>query len=202
MGIERKNYKDITLKTGLFFGSFNPIHIGHLIMAQYFIEFTDIQQIWFIVSPHNPLKQKKTLADDHHRLNMVKAAIEDNLNFRASDIEFKMPQPSYTINTLTYLKEKYPEKKFVLLMGGDNLESLPKWKNYEMIVAEHDIYVYQRLGTKPFNQTEFPRIKCFEVPLLDISSSFIRKSLKEGKDMKYFLNEKVYSYIKEMFLYE
>jgi len=199
---EKKSPKEIITKTGLFFGSFNPIHIGHLIIAQYFIEFTDVQQVWFVVSPHNPLKKKETLLADHHRLNMVKIAIEDNPEFRASDIEFKMPQPSYTINTLTYLKEKYPEKDFVLIMGGDNLETIHKWKNYEQILENYSIYIYDRPDTDVSVFKNHENIKFFDAPLMKISSSFIRKALKDKKDVRYFLHEKVYYYIKDMMLYK
>ena len=196
-GIKKENQK-----TGLFFGSFNPIHIGHLIIAQYFTEFTDLQQLWFVISPQNPLKKKETLLASHHRLNMVKLAIEDNPCFRASDIEFNLPQPSYTINTLTYLSEKYPRKEFVLIMGSDNLETLHKWKNYERILSQYQIYVYRR---PLFTQNPFIKqanIKLFDAPLMQISSSFIRSALKENKNMKYLLHEKVMDYIDDMLLYK
>lgn len=194
--------KKIITKTGLFFGSFNPIHIGHLIIAQYFIEFSDLQQVWFVVSPHNPLKKKETLLADHHRLNMVKIAIDDNPALRVSDIEFNLPQPSYTINTLTYLKEKYPEKEFVLLMGGDNLESIHKWKNYEQILEYYCVYVYDRpeSNIQPFKNSN--NIKIFDAPLMKISSSYIRQALKEKKSIKYLLPYKVYDYIEDMMLYK
>ena len=198
---EKKSNKEIVTKTGLFFGSFNPIHIGHLIIAQYFIEFTDVQQIWFVVSPHNPLKKKETLLADHQRLNMVKIAIEDNHAFRACDIEFKLPQPSYTINTLTYLKEKYPEKNFILLMGGDNLETIHKWKNYEQLLENYQIYIYDRPDADLSAFKNHKNIKLFDAPLMKISSSFIRKALKDKKDVKYFLHPKVYDYINDMLLY-
>jgi len=195
------NSKDILSKTALFFGSFNPIHTGHLIIAQFFSEYTDINQVWFVVTPHNPLKAKATLAADHHRLNMVKAAIEDSPKFRACDIEFGLPQPSYTIKTLTYLKEKYPAKEFVLLMGGDNLLNLHKWKNYEQIVTDYDIYVYKRQKESENRYANNKRIHYFDVPLLDISSSFIRDAVKNGKDMGHFVPVSVMKYIREMFLY-
>lgn len=200
--MKKKEAKEIITHTGLFFGSFNPIHTGHLIMAQYFVEYTDLQQLWFVVTPHNPLKQKDTLLDNHHRLNMVKAAIENHHHFRASDIEFGMPQPSYTINTLAYLKEKYPEKKFTLIMGGDNLTTLKKWKNYEEIISNYSIYVYKRPGHVKTNIQAYKQIKIFDVPQMEISSSFIRQGLKTGKDMSFFLPDKVYKYIKEMALYD
>jgi nicotinate-nucleotide adenylyltransferase len=124
-------------KVGLFFGSFNPIHIGHLIIAEYMLEFTDLNELWFVVSPHNPLKEKKTLLADNHRLALVRIAIEDNPKFKVSDIEFKMPQPSYTSKTLAYLSDKYPNKEFVLLIGSDNLQTFHKWKNYEQIIKNY-----------------------------------------------------------------
>ena len=196
-----KRNQKINIKTGLFFGSFNPIHIGHLIIAQYFTEFTDLNQVWFVVSPHNPLKKKITLCADHHRLNMVKLAIDDNPKLRASDIEFNLPQPSYTINTLAYLKEKYPEKEFILIMGGDNLETLHKWKNYEQISKENKIYVYKRPDTQPSIFDKNSNISIFDAPLMQISSSFIRKALKDKKNMMYLLPDKVYNYIENMMLY-
>ncbi len=188
-------------KIGLFFGSFNPIHIGHLSIANYIVEFTDINQIWFIISPHNPLKKKTTLLDDNQRFYMTNLAVEDDIRFKASNIEFNLPQPSYTINTLTYLKEKYPKNKFVLIMGGDNLKHLHKWKNYLEIVKNYQIYVYPRPGiitTIPENS----KINLIDAPLMEISASFIRKAIKTGKDIRYFLPEKVYKYIDEMNLYK
>ncbi len=195
--------KKIITETGLFFGSFNPIHSGHLMMAQYFVEYTDLQQVWFVVSPQNPLKKKASLLPQHHRLNMVKAAIENHHKFRASDIEFAMPQPSYTINTLTYLKEKYPEKNFYLLIGADNLANLSKWKNYEEILNNFKIFVYKRFQDTINHQLlEHPHVSILDAPQIEISSSFIRAGIKKGKDMQFFLHENVYAYIKEMYLYQ
>ena len=134
-------------KTGLFFGSFNPVHIGHLAIANYFVEFTDLDQLWFVVSPQNPLKKKSTLLNDHHRLHLLELAINDSPLFRISDIEFKLPKPSYTINTLTYLKEKFPKRKFSLIMGSDGLDSFSKWKNFQIILDNYEIYVYPRPGS-------------------------------------------------------
>jgi len=196
-----KKIKSHKKKTGLFFGSFNPIHIGHLIIAQYFIEFSDLQQVWFVISPHNPLKKKESLLADHHRLNMVKIAIEDNSSFRACDIEFNMPRPSYTINTLAYIKERYPEKEFCLIMGGDNLETLHKWKNYSLLLEENKIYVYKRPDTDISRFEGHANITLFDVPLMKISSSFIRNAIKEKRKMQYFLHDKVYAYIEDMLLY-
>ena len=192
----------IKKKTGLFFGSFNPIHTGHLIIAQYFIEFSDLHQIWFVITPHNPLKRKESLLEDHHRLNMVKIAIEDNPAFRACDIEFRLAKPSYTIHTLAHLRERYPEKAFCLIMGGDNLETLDKWKHYELLLEENEIYVYKRPDTNISRFESHPNVKVFDAPLMKISSSFIRDALKRNKKMHYFLHEKVNTYIEDMFLYK
>lgn len=189
-------------KTGLFFGSFNPIHVGHLMIAKYMLEFSDLTEIWFVISPHNPLKKKSTLLADHHRLALVKTAIEDEPKFKACDIEFKMPQPSYTIDTLTYLFEKYPENKFVLISGTDIFKSFHKWKNYEHLLQQYEFYVYPRPDSGLGNYKDHPKIKIINAPLIEISSSFIRKGIKAGKDMKYFLPKNVFEYISEMHFYE
>lgn len=189
-------------KIGLFFGSFNPIHNGHLIIAEYFIEHTDLNEIWFIVSPQNPLKEKKNMLDERNRLLLVKIAVDDNPKFRASDIEFKMPRPSFTVKTLAFLTEKYPEKKFVLLMGSDNLMTLHKWKNYEQILKYHEIYVYPRPLAVGDTLPDYPNVRITKAPLIEISSTLIRSSLKANKNVKYLLPEKVYKYIQEMHFYE
>lgn len=189
-------------KTGLFFGSFNPIHIGHLLIAEYMLEFTDLDRIWFIVSPHNPLKERKTLLADYHRLALVKIAVDDNPKMKASDIEFKMPKPSYTIDTLTYLNEKYPKKEFVLIAGTDIFPSFHKWKNYKEILSQYEIYVYSRPDYDIGFYSNHPKIKIFNAPLMEISSSFIRKAIKEGKNIEFMLPEKVSKYIWEMHFYE
>lgn len=189
-------------KIGLFFGSFNPIHIGHLIIAEYMLEFTDLAEIWFVISPHNPLKEKKTLLDDHHRLAMVNIAIEDNYNFRASSIEFKLPRPSYTIDTLAHLYDRYPDKDFVLIMGTDSLSSLKKWKNYKQLLEYYTMYLYPRPGDDGGEFRNHSNVKLFEAPLMEISSSFIRKAVRAKKNVRYMLPPKVYEYIKEMHFYE
>lgn len=194
--------KENKMKVGLLFGSFNPIHIGHLIIADYMLEFTDLSEIWFVISPHNPLKEKKTLLADHHRLEMVNIAIGDNYKFRASSIEFKLPRPSYTIDTLTHLHEKYPYKDFVLIMGSDNLSSLNKWKNYEQLLKYYWMYVYPRPGSDGGEFKNYPKVKFIKAPLMEISSSFIRKAIKAKKNVQYMLPPKVYEYIKEMHFYE
>ena len=184
------------MKIGLFFGTFNPIHVGHLIIANYFAEFTDLDKIWFVVSPHNPLKDKKDLLNQYDRLHLVKLAIEDDTRFRASDIEFQLPQPSYTIDTLTYLKEKYSEHEFVLLMGSDNLVSINKWKNYRLLLDNYQVYVYKRINSTP--DSDYPNVKLFDVPLLNVSASFIRECIREKKSVQYLLPESVYKYVTEM----
>jgi len=190
-------------KIGLYFGSFNPIHIGHLAIANYMLEFTNLDQIWFVVSPHNPLKKKRTLLADHHRLEMVNIAVENQPNYKASNIEFKLTQPSYTINTLAYLQEKHPEYNFVLIMGSDSLETLPQWKNYEQILSLFNIYVYPRPGfNSQFHLASHESVKIVNAPLMEISSSFIRKAIKDGKNVQFFLPEKVYQYINEMNFYK
>jgi nicotinate-nucleotide adenylyltransferase len=195
-------------KIGLYFGSFNPIHIGHLAIAGYMTEFTGLNQIWFVVSPQNPLKKKKTLLADHHRLYMTQLAIGDNDRLKASDIEFKLSMPSYTINTLAYLNEKYPKDEFCLVMGEDNLYTLHKWKNAEELVKKYPVYVYPRPdSSKPasplLNQiVSAAEINYVKAPLMGISGTFIRNGIKSGKDMSYFLQPSVWKYIKEMHFYE
>jgi nicotinate-nucleotide adenylyltransferase len=189
------------MKVGLFFGSFNPVHIGHLIIANYMVEFTDLEQVWFVVSPQNPFKKKKSLLPDYHRLALVREAIIDDNRFRACDIEMKMPVPSYTIDTLTYLREKYPDHTFVIIMGADGLPTFDKWKNYEEIIRTTQRYVYPRPGIN-INPVEHPNCVFVEAPLMEISSSFIRDCIREKKDVRYFLHSRVYEYIRDMHFYE
>lgn len=193
---------------GLYFGSFNPIHIGHLAIAGYMTEFAGLDQVWFVVSPHNPLKKKETLLDDQQRLYMTQLAIGDNDDLKATDIEFRLPVPSYTIDTLTHLKEKFPKNEFCLVMGKDNLLTLDKWKNAEELVKHYPIYVYPRPDSyKPLSPlleklTLGADIHEVDAPLMDISGTFIRQGIKSGKDMSYFLPPAVWKYIKEMHFYE
>ena len=189
-------------KVGLFFGSFNPIHIGHTAIANYMIEYSDLDEVWFVVSPHNPLKDKKSLLDDYQRLEMVRFAIEDDFRFRVTDIEFRLPQPSYTIDTLTYLHEKYPKNKFCLIVGGDNLSSFHKWKNYQKILDYYPLYVYARPGFKKDDFSASGNIQFFEAPQMEISSSFIRQGIKEEKNLRHFLAPKVWTYLNEMHFYQ
>ncbi|MFA8451225.1 MAG: nicotinate (nicotinamide) nucleotide adenylyltransferase [Bacteroidales bacterium] len=189
-------------KTGLYFGSFNPIHVGHLIIANYMQQFTDLDEVWFVVSPQNPLKNKKSLLADIHRLALVRIATEDHTHLKVSDIEYKLPKPSYTIDTLTFLDEKYPDRSFKLICGGDNLESFQKWKNYEKILKYYELYVYKRPGSSCQEYENHPSVHLFDAPQMEISASFIREGLAEKKDMSFFLTPKVCSYIKEMHFYE
>lgn len=189
------------MKIGLFFGSFNPVHIGHMIIADYMVEFSDLDQVWLVVSPHNPLKPKSTLAPDYDRLHLVRLAIGDHPRLRASDIEFHLPKPSYTVDTLAYLREKYPGKAFTLIMGGDNLVSLPKWKNYEFLLDHYRIFVYRRPQYEQTELVNHPNVHLFEAPLLDISASFVRECLQAGKSIRYLVPEPVYQYLETSHLY-
>ncbi|MBD3890429.1 nicotinate (nicotinamide) nucleotide adenylyltransferase [Olleya marilimosa] len=191
------------MKIGLYFGSFNPIHIGHLIIANQLVENSDLDQIWFVVTPHNPFKKKSTLLDNHHRLEMVYLATKDYDTLKESDIEFNLPQPNYTVNTLAYLTEKYPEKEFSLIMGEDNLKSFHKWKNYQVILDHHNIYVYPRISEGKV-ETQFdnhPKIHHVKAPIMEISSTLIRNSIKAGKNIKPLLPNHVWSYLDEMNFY-
>lgn len=188
-------------KTGLFFGSFNPVHIGHLIIANYMATQTDLRQVWFVVSPHNPLKVKQSLARDYDRLHLVRLAIGDNPRLRASDIEFKLPQPSYTIDTLTYLKEKHPDREFALIMGSDNLATLHKWKNYELILRDYELYVYRRPDTPPTALEQHPHVHCFDAPMMHLSATYIRDCIKAGKSVQYLVPEPVFEYLESSGLY-
>jgi nicotinate-nucleotide adenylyltransferase len=190
------------MKIGLFFGSFNPIHVGHLIIANYMATQTDLEQVWLVVSPQNPLKPKNTLARDRDRLNMVQAAIDNNRLLKASDIEFKLPKPSYTIDTLTYLKEKYPQHQFVLIMGGDNLATLQKWKNFDAILRGYAIYVYKRPQYDLGEFATHPSVSIFEAPLMEISATYIRKCLADGKPIQYLVPDAVLKYIEESKVYK
>ena len=188
-------------KIGLYFGTFNPIHIGHLIIANHMANHTDLEEVWFVVSPHNPFKNKATLLDDHARLELVHRAIKDYDRLRVLDIEFGLARPSYTVNTLVHLTEEYPNINFSLIMGGDNLNSFHKWKNYEVILENHDLYVYPRLATTPGSLDNHEKVNLVAAPIMQISSSFIRNAIKNKKDIRAMLPPNVWEYIDEMNYY-
>ncbi|WGH74392.1 nicotinate (nicotinamide) nucleotide adenylyltransferase [Tenacibaculum tangerinum] len=189
---------------GLYFGTFNPIHIGHLIIANHLVENSDLDEIWMVVTPHNPFKKKSSLLDNHHRLEMVYLATQEYEKIRPSDIEFKLPQPNYTINTLAHISEKYPDYNFSLIMGEDNLKSLHKWKNYEAILEDYNIYVYPRIseGTAENQFKNHQKIHKVVAPIIQISSTMIRKAIKEEKNCKPLLSYQVWKYIDEMNFYK
>jgi len=189
------------MKVGLYFGSFNPVHAGHMIIASHLINFSDLDQIWMVVSPQNPFKKKDNLADGYDRLYLVELAIGDHPHIKSCNIEFELPRPSYTIDTLTYLQEEYPEYEFSLIMGSDNVHSFHKWKNYEMILKHYSIYVYQRPGSESDLYSEFTNFQYLDAPLLEISSSFIRKLIKEEKSIRYLVVDKVYDYLMDSNMY-
>jgi nicotinate-nucleotide adenylyltransferase len=180
------------MQVGLYFGSFNPIHHGHLIIANYLLENTDLDQVWFVVSPQNPLKPSGSLLNEYHRLFLVQTAIEGENRLKASEIEFKLPKPSYTVDTLTYLQEKYPSYKFSLIMGSDSFQNLPKWKNYSWLLQHYPIYVYKRPEHEKL--PSFPsakKIMVLDAPLLPISATHIRKNIREGRSIRYLVPDAV-----------
>ncbi|MBD1429149.1 MULTISPECIES: nicotinate (nicotinamide) nucleotide adenylyltransferase [Sphingobacterium] len=188
-------------KIGLFFGSFNPIHVGHLIIANYMANFTELDEVWFVVSPQNPFKEKKSLGNMYDRLEMVNLAIEGAEKLRASDIEFKLPQPSYTIDTLVHLEEKYPNRDFVLIMGEDNLAGFAKWKNADIILRDYRIIVYPRPGYDGGDLKDHSSVTMTDTPVMELSSTFVRKAIKEGKNIKFFIPDKVLEFIDKKGLY-
>ncbi|NOR73609.1 MAG: nicotinate-nucleotide adenylyltransferase [Draconibacterium sp.] len=194
---------NLQLKIGLYFGSYNPIHIGHLAIANYLVEYTDIDQLWFVVSPQNPHKNKSNLLDDYQRFEMVYRAVEGDNRLRASNIEFNLPKPSYTVNTLAYLNEQHPDYNFHILMGSDNLDFFHKWKNYKTIVENYGVIVYPRPG---FDESKFQLHKNITIvkgaPLMEISSSFIRKAIHEEKNIRHFMPTKSFEYLEEMNFYK
>ena len=183
------------MKVGLFFGSFNPIHIGHLIIANTMVTNTDLEEVWMVVSPQNPFKKNNSLLHEFDRFEMVSLAIQDNLKLKATDIEFNMPKPSYTIDTLTVLSEKYSQHEFALIIGEDNLASFPKWKNYDKILDYYELYVYPRPNAEKTELSNHPKIKFIPAPLLDISATFIRNAIKENKSIRYLVTEPVENFI-------
>jgi nicotinate-nucleotide adenylyltransferase len=191
-------------KVGLYFGTFNPIHIGHLIIANYIAEFSDLDEVWLVVTPHNPFKKKSSLLDNHHRLEMVYIACEEYERLKPCDVEFKLPQPNYTSNTLIKLEEDYPNIDFSLIMGEDNLKSFHKWKNYEVILERHSIYVYPRIseGVVEHQFIDNPKIQKVDAPIIELSSTFIRKSIKDSKNIEPMLPKKVWEYMDRMNFYK
>lgn len=189
-------------KVGLFFGSFNPIHIGHLILANYILEYSDMQELWFVVSPQNPFKEKKSLLNDHNRLDMVQLAIKNYPKMRASNVEFSLPTPSYTIDTLTYLQEKYPDYSFSIIMGEDNLGSLHKWKNYELLLQNYQVIVYPRIFGEDISASPIvtelknhQNIQKIDAPIIELSATEIRNMIKSGKNVRPMLPPEVFEYL-------
>ena len=191
-------------QVGLFFGSFNPIHIGHLILANHFAEYTPMDEVWLVVTPQNPLKSKHSLLDNHQRLEMVYRATKDYPKLKPSDIEFHLPTPNYTIDTLVHLQEKYPEHRFALLLGEDNLRNFHKWKNYEVLLEHHPLYVYPRTGTTtlPDAFKNHPNIHIINAPKIELSASALRQAIKEGKNIRPLMPPDSWTYLDEMNFYQ
>lgn len=191
------------MKIGLYFGTFNPIHIGHLTIANHLAEHSDLDKIWFVVTPHSPFKKKSSLLDNRQRFEMVYRATEDYIKLEPSDIEFNLPQPNYTINTLTHLQEKYPSHTFSLIMGEDNLKHFHKWKNYDIILEHHHIYCYPRIsnGKTDTQFKDHPKIHLVNAPIMELSSTFIRQSIKDNKNVRPMLPEHVWDYLDDMNFY-
>ena len=191
------------MRIGLYFGTFNPIHVGHIIIANHMVEFSDLDEVWFVVTPQSPHKKKRSLLDNYHRYQLVYLAVEDYPKLRPSDIEFKLPQPNYTVHTLAQMTEKYPKKEFCLIMGEDNLKTLHRWKNYETIIEHHDLYVYPRIGSeKAKNQfRDHAKVHQVDAPVIQISATHIRRSIKQNKNVRALLPREVWKYIDEMNFY-
>ena len=192
------------MKIGLYFGTFNPIHVGHLIIANHLAEYSDLDEIWMVVTPHNPLKKKSTLLENHHRFELVYRATENYPKIKPSDIEFKLPQPNYTVHTLAHIADVHPDKEFCLIMGEDNLKGFHKWKNYQTILEHHHIYVYPRIsdGEVETEFTNHPKIHKVDAPVVQISSTMIRKAIKLKKNVQPLLTKEVWQYIDEMNFYK
>ena len=191
-------------KVGLYFGTFNPIHVGHLIIANHMVENSDLDEIWMVVTPHNPFKKKSSLLENHHRFELVYRATENYEKLKPSDIEFKLPQPNYTVHTLAHISDTYPDKDFCLIMGEDNLKSFHKWKNYETILEHHHIYVYPRIsdGVVDHQFKDHPKIHKVDAPIIELSSTMIRNGIKNKKNIKPLLTNEVWQYIDEMNFYK
>ncbi|WFE84705.1 nicotinate (nicotinamide) nucleotide adenylyltransferase [Parabacteroides chongii] len=179
------------LKTGIFSGSFNPVHIGHLALANWLCEFAGLDELWFLITPHNPLKDREELMDDQLRYELVEAAIAGYPKFRASDFEFSLPQPTYTIDTLRALDRTYPDRQFHFIMGADNWAFIKRWKESDVLISSYPILIYPRKGYEIILPANFPDIRAVEAPLMEVSSTFIRQSLKDGKDVRFFLPEAI-----------
>jgi nicotinate-nucleotide adenylyltransferase len=188
------------MKIGLYFGSFNPIHIGHLIIANHILNHSQLDRVWFVVSPHNPLKESSSLLNENHRLQLVRLAIENEPKFKASNIEFGLPRPSYTIDTLTHLTEKYPEHTFSILMGSDSFCNIKKWKNYEILLKQYGIILYKRPGFEP-DLSLSSQVEVVQAPLLDISSTYIRGLIQQKKSIRYLVNRIIVYLLKQHFIY-
>lgn len=191
------------MKIGLFFGTFNPIHVGHLIIGNHMAEFTDLDEVWFVVTPHNPFKVKSSLLANHHRYQLVQEATEDYPRLKPSNIEFGLPQPNYTVNTLAHLYEKHPGQEFSLIMGLDNLETFHKWKNHQVILQNHELYVYPRVseGNKSSGFLEHEKVHLIDAPIVEISSTFIRKAIRDGKNIRALMPDRAWKYMDEMNFY-
>jgi len=179
------------MEIGLYFGSFNPIHHGHLIIASHILYNSDLDQLWFVVSPQNPLKQSAGLLNEYHRLYLVQLSVDEEKNMRAIDIEFKLPKPSYTIDTLTYLSEKYPDHTFSVIMGSDSFQNIARWKNYEQILKNYKIYIYPRSGSSEIEKYPNARVTVVKAPILEISATQVRNNIKEGKSIRFLVPDKV-----------
>ena len=189
-------------KVGIYSGSFNPIHHGHVMLANYLVEFSDLDELWFVVTPQNPLKNKEDLLDDDERLKMVQLAVGDDPRFFVSDVEMHLPTPSYTINTLTALSEQYPDCEFVFICGMDSLQNLKNWREYQKILDNYELLVFPREGYDGGELANYPSVNILKTPVLEISSTFIRHSIKEGRDVRHFVPERVFQYIQEHHFYE
>ncbi|MDO3695843.1 nicotinate (nicotinamide) nucleotide adenylyltransferase [Wenyingzhuangia sp. chi5] len=192
------------MKVGLYFGTFNPVHVGHVILANHMLHYTDMDEVWMVVTPHNPHKKKSTLLENHHRLEMVYKATENYDHIHPSDIEFKLKQPNYTVDTLVHISEKFPTHEFAIIMGEDNLKSFHKWKNYEVILEDYEVFVYPRITKKKQenNLENHPKIHFVEAPIVEISSTFIRDAIKNKKSVQHLLTPKVWEYIDLMNFYK
>ena len=184
-------------KVGIYSGSFNPIHHGHVMLANYLVEFSDLDELWFVVTPQNPLKQKAELLDDNERLKLVQLTVADDPRFSVSDIEMHLPRPSYTINTLNTLSEQYPDGQFVFICGMDSLQNFKHWRDYQKILDNYELLVFPREGYDGGDLADYPSVTVLKTPILEISSTFIRQCIKEGRDVRHFMPEKAFNYLKQ-----